>query len=81
MTKINDKNILYWYTLKEVFAELRSRGLPITWAHIKQYQEANLAPQFKNAVIFNKKHSKQGMPIFTQKDVDNLVEAITKIKT
>lgn len=83
----------YWLTTKDVLAALKAKGLPSTWAQIKLYRDVKLVPPIKNVVKFHRNDSptkkgarqgivisKQDMPIFTQADVDELVQAVAKIK-
>lgn len=73
---MTDGKTKVWYTLKDVFEVLHNRGISLTWAQLKVYQEAKLVPPFKNIVLFRKEKE---MPIFIQEDIDTLVEVIAKI--
>ena len=74
---MQDGKTKYWFTLKDVFTVLRSRGILFTWTQLKRYQKAKLIPPFNNVVLFR---NNKEMPIFTTEDINNLVNTITEIK-
>lgn len=92
MNKVEDSKV-YWYTTKDILAELKRRGLPSTWAQFKAWDDAGRLPTFKNWVLFHKSDtpttkgdrvgvviSKRLHPIFSKEEIITIVDAIEKFR-